>query len=86
MTPIYSHTLSVCLSVCLSVRPPCFTSTLLHIQVLLEKEGPTVALSGRQLASVQPRRGRLLVFPHACPHAGLAVQAAPKLLLRGELY
>ena len=54
--------------------------------MLLEKEGPTVALSGRKLASVQPRRGRLLVFPHACPHAGLAVQAAPKLLLRGELY
>eukprot|EP00802_Teleaulax_amphioxeia_P032065 Tamp_35775.p1 GENE.Tamp_35775~~Tamp_35775.p1 ORF type:complete len:101 (+),score=5.91 Tamp_35775:35-304(+) len=54
--------------------------------VLLEKEGPTIAGSGRCLATVQPVRGRLLIFPHNCPHAGLAVIDAPKLLLRGEFY
>ena len=54
--------------------------------MLLEKEGPNVAASGQVLARVEPRRGRLLVFPHACPHAGLAVVEAPKLLLRGEFY
>ncbi len=34
---------------------------------------------------VTPRRGRLLVFPHVCPHEGRAVLDIPKLLLRGEL-
>ena len=37
------------------------------------------------LAVVQPRRGRFLFFPHVCPHEGLAVRFAPKVLLRGEL-
>ena len=37
------------------------------------------------LAVAQPRRGRFLLFPHVCPHEGLAVCAAPKVLLRGEL-
>ena len=37
------------------------------------------------LASVAPRRGRLLLFPHVCPHDGAEVRAPPKLLLRGEM-
>ena len=37
------------------------------------------------LAAVAPARGRLLLFPHACPHAGAAVAVVPKLFLRGEL-
>jgi len=39
------------------------------------------------LAKAQPRRGRLLLFPHLCPHAGLPVLNLPprKLFLRGEL-
>jgi hypothetical protein len=37
------------------------------------------------LATVQPRLGRLLLFPHACPHAGAEVTDPPKLLLRGEV-
>ncbi|KAL3899089.1 MAG: hypothetical protein SGPRY_012705 [Prymnesium sp.] len=39
------------------------------------------------LASVTPRRGRLLLFPHACPHLARQVVAhgLPKLLLRGEM-
>jgi hypothetical protein len=37
------------------------------------------------LACVAPRRGRLLLFPHACPHDGAAVLDPPKLLLRGEM-
>lgn len=38
------------------------------------------------LAAVVPKRGRMLVFPHKCPHAGGVVLDPPKLLLRGELY
>jgi hypothetical protein len=42
--------------------------------------------SATALADVKPVRGRLLVFPHACPHAGRPVVDAPKLVLRGELW
>mmetsp|Transcript_663 Transcript_663/g.1184 ORF Transcript_663/g.1184 Transcript_663/m.1184 type:complete len:682 (+) Transcript_663:44-2089(+) len=38
------------------------------------------------LASVTPRRGRLLVFPHMCPHLARPVVEVPKVLLRGEMY
>ncbi|KAF0688341.1 Aste57867_20053 [Aphanomyces stellatus] len=38
------------------------------------------------IAGVKPVRGRLLVFPHACPHEGAVVEHVPKLLLRGEMY
>lgn len=44
------------------------------------------SLSGQTLVSVKPLRGRLFVFPHICPHAGLTVECVPKLLLRGEMY
>lgn len=37
------------------------------------------------LAAALPRRGRLVVFPHECPHAGMAVLDVPKKFLRGEL-
>ena len=37
------------------------------------------------VVSVGPVRGRLFMFPHACPHAGLLVSCTPKLLLRGEV-
>jgi len=38
-------------------------------------------------AAVTPRRGRLLLFPHLCPHLARPVVAEglPKLLLRGEM-
>ena len=38
------------------------------------------------LARVEPRRGRLLVFPHETPHCGTAVEVPPKLLIRGQFY
>eukprot|EP00798_Chlamydomonas_sp_ICE-L_P024372 gene24371-9981_t len=54
--------------------------------VLLEREGPTIEASGL-VAAVRPLGGRLLVFPHKCPHAGAPVgENSTKLLLRGELY
>ena len=42
----------------------------------------------RELAAVSPRRGRLLIFPHAAPHKARPVVAEglPKLLLRGEMH
>eukprot|EP00536_Pseudo-nitzschia_multiseries_P009215 jgi/Psemu1/200153/e_gw1.252.20.1 len=41
--------------------------------------------SSPALATVSPRRGRLLVFPHVTPHEGREVIDVPKILLRGEL-
>jgi hypothetical protein len=35
-------------------------------------------------ARVAPKRGRLLLFPHNCPHEGEEVVDAPKILIRGE--
>lgn len=37
------------------------------------------------LARVSPRKGRLLLFPHACPHEGNLVIDVPKVLVRGEI-
>ena len=37
------------------------------------------------LGAALPQRGRLVVFPHMCPHAGLPVVDVPKKFLRGEL-
>lgn len=37
------------------------------------------------LARVSPRKGRLLLFPHACPHEGNEVVDVPKVLVRGEV-
>lgn len=39
------------------------------------------------IASVSPKMGRLLIFPHFCPHEGRAIcSKEPKLLLRGEVF
>ena len=68
--------------------------TALLKQLEKEKASPSAEVDGSSkehdailpvLAAVAPRRGRLLLFPHACPHAGLPVDAVPKLFLRGEL-
>ena len=37
------------------------------------------------LAVAQPKRGRVIMFPHSCPHSGLEVSVVPKVLLRGEV-
>ncbi|KAL7581241.1 hypothetical protein ACA910_006016 [Epithemia clementina (nom. ined.)] len=37
-------------------------------------------------ARVKPKAGRLLLFPHVCPHEGEVVVDVPKLLIRGEVY
>lgn len=37
------------------------------------------------LAVAQPKKGRALIFPHLCPHAGQEVLDVPKVLLRGEV-
>jgi Ankyrin repeats (many copies)/2OG-Fe(II) oxygenase superfamily len=48
----------------------------------------TVSGEGRNdvLARVMPQRGRLLLFPHACPHEGNEVIDVPKIILRGEVF
>lgn len=40
---------------------------------------------GHPRATITPRRGRLLIFPHSTPHEGLEVVDIPKILLRGEI-
>jgi hypothetical protein len=35
---------------------------------------------------VKPKRGRLLLFPHHCPHEGGVIRQVPKILLRCEAY
>ena len=40
---------------------------------------------GGVLGAARPMRGRVVVFPHACPHSGLPVVDVPKRFLRGEL-
>ena len=42
--------------------------------------------SREKLSVVRPLRGRLLLFPHHCPHEGEAVVDVPKLLIRGEAF
>ncbi len=37
------------------------------------------------LYATQPRRGRILLFPHATPHAGASVTSVPKICLRAEV-
>ena len=48
--------------------------------------GAAGAVGAESLAEVKPLRGRLLVFPHECPHAGRPVVDTNKLVLRGELW
>ena len=52
--------------------------------VLLERVNPQPC---QVLAAVTPRRGRLLLFPHLCPHRAdeVVAEGLPKLLLRGEM-
>jgi E3 ubiquitin-protein ligase listerin len=47
---------------------------------------PSIESSSPAIAAVKPKRGRLLLFPHVCPHEGCPVVDCPKLFLRGELY
>ena len=43
--------------------------------------------SSHIIEAVSPKFGRLLIFPHFCPHEGHAIRSKePKLLLRGEVY
>ncbi len=71
---------------------------MIHLVDCPEGSGETVFLSSVNdtnalaklgegvLGAALPRRGRLVVFPHECPHAGLPVtEAFTKLFLRGEL-
>lgn len=37
------------------------------------------------LATVKPKKSRLLCFPHVCPHKGEETVDVPKLLIRGEV-
>ncbi len=40
---------------------------------------------GEELVAVAPRRGSVLLFPHATPHMGNCVGSQHKALLRGEM-
>jgi hypothetical protein len=86
-----------------SLRPPCPPAgrTSSHTFILYltgcQQGGSTVLLDQMRTpsagaagirASIMPVRGRLLLFPHMCPHLAQPVLAEglPKLLLRGEMF
>jgi hypothetical protein len=79
-------------------HPDMYTSThtLLLYLTDCERGGETVLLSDcgsslqqkkkySMLYACAPRRGRLLLFPHATPHAGMPVVDLPKICLRAEV-
>ena len=47
---------------------------------------PTDTEARAPTATVTPVRGRLVVFPHKCLHAGAVTESVPMILLRGELF
>jgi hypothetical protein len=49
------------------------------------RAGDRQVRDGEELAAVSPRRGSILVFPHATPHVGNCVGAQRKVLLRGDM-
>eukprot|EP00980_Cylindrotheca_fusiformis_P021795 scaffold8633_cov106-Cylindrotheca_fusiformis.AAC.1 len=66
------------------------THTLLMYLTDCETGGETMLLQQGSwdspiLYSTKPRRGRILLFPHACPHAGNIVADVPKICLRAEV-
>lgn len=57
----------------------------LDADVGLASKGGLAPGSRAVVASVAPRRGRLFLMPHACPHSAAAVLTLPKVLIRGEV-
>jgi hypothetical protein len=50
-----------------------------------QKEEFSLNTDENVLSCIAPRRGRLLIFPHNCPHEGAHTITLPKILLRGEM-
>jgi hypothetical protein len=72
------------------------THTLLLYLTDCQEGGETLLLTERTkelpdsssstlLYATQPRRGRILLFPHSMPHAGATVVDVPKICLRAEV-
>ena len=85
-----THTFMVHLADCKAGGETVLLSKLTGAVADLDAGGSSGSSGERQLpdgvlAAVSPVRGRLLIFPHLCPHAGLPVDSVPKLFLRGEL-
>ena len=64
------------------------THTLLLYLTDCREGGATVLRQGRNTiaCAVEPRRGRLLLFPHRCWHEGAPVVDIPKICLRCEVH
>jgi hypothetical protein len=66
------------------------THTLIIYLTTCHEGGETILLDRLTEPTVQikiqPIRGRMLIFPHHCPHEGGTVVQVPKLLLRCEAY
>ena len=73
-----THTFILYLSDCTSGGETCLLHSLPGRHFKLTPEV-------NMLAEIKPKLGRLLVFPHICPHSGVTVTEVPKLLLRGEM-
>jgi hypothetical protein len=66
------------------------THTLLVYLEGCSEGGETVLMDALNAPSssqaVAPLRGRMLIFPHDCPHKAEPVVQVPKLVLRGEVH
>eukprot|EP00435_Cladocopium_sp_Y103_P064859 s140_g26.t1 len=79
-----TYTFLLYLSDCISGGETTFLEALEGDAPLAPSGG--VAPGQRQtLATVSPKRGRLLLMPHACPHLAAPVVEVPKVLVRGEV-
>ena len=79
-----THTLILYLTDCQSGGGETVLLRSLHRK---ESGSSDIMSDSNVVASVSPQLGRLLIFPHFCPHEGRPIRGnEPKLLLRGEVY
>jgi ankyrin repeat protein len=66
------------------------THTLILYLTTCEEGGETILMDSvinpTIRLPVKPKRGRMLLFPHHCPHEGGIIRQVPKILLRCEAY
>lgn len=79
-----TYTFLLYLSDCISGGETTFLESL-EGDVLLAPSGGVAPGQRETLGAVSPKRGRLLLMPHACPHLAAPVVEVPKVLVRGEV-
>jgi hypothetical protein len=65
--------------------PDILNSNNINVDIPSDDKNDDDDIDTNILATIIPKRGRLLVFPHICYHEGNKAVSLPKLLLRGEM-